>query len=261
MTIHIKKQIAALGEAVIKGLQEKFSYKDITPFEYQCVMYNEAAKRIRNYEHPFFIKAAVSAGKTVGFAMIASTCQRLGLPFMLLARQAEIVSQDSDELTNFGVKNSVYCAGLNTKAAYFPIIVGSEGTVVNGLDKALADYAPLVMGIDECHQVDWEDLAEAIEHDEPHEMMIRAATEAYMINGEVVPRGTAHHSFDTVDFGTGRAQYTIIIMEMMRRCRKVHGRELRIFGMTGSEFRGVVPILQSSCRPCIGLRQSPDSPA
>ncbi|QPD96279.1 DNA helicase [Enterobacter phage N5822] len=42
--------------------------------------------------------------------------------------------------------------------------------------------------------------------------------------------------------GTGRTQYTLIIREMQRRCKETYGHELRIFGMTGSEFRGVVPI-------------------
>lgn len=243
MTMNIKKQIAALGEEYIKRIQERFTFGSMTPYEYQVVMYNEIAKRIANYEHPFYIKASVSAGKTVGFAMIAAQVQVMKLQMLILARQAEIVQQDSEELTNFGVKNSVYCAGLNIKSAYFPIVVGSEGTVVGGLNKALADFCPMVLGIDECHQVDWEDLADAIENKESVEQMMRGKDQPYMVNGEVVPADHKPHDFDVVVNGTGRAQYTIIIVEMQNRCRAKHGRELRIFGMTGSEFRGVVPIL------------------
>lgn len=243
MVMSIQKQIAALPEEYMKRTKERFTFGGITPYDYQVVMYKETAKRIANYEHPFYIKASVSAGKTIGFAMVAAQCQAMGLPMMILARQAEIVQQDSEELSNFGVKNSVYCAGLNTKSAYFPIVVGSEGTVANGLDKSLSDFYPMVLGIDECHQVDWEDLAEAIENDEPRELMSRAKDKPYRVNEQLVEEDYKPHDFDVVEYGTGRAQYTIIIMELMRRCRERYGRELRVFGMTGSEFRGVVPIL------------------
>lgn len=250
----IHKQIEELGEEKIKELQAKFTFGDIVPYAYQCVMYDEIAKRIGAYKHPFFVKASVSAGKTVGFAMVAARCREMksakfpkGLSMAILARQAEIVSQDSEELTNFGVPNSVYCAGLNTKSAHFPIVVGSEGSVANGLFKALGDFTPMVLGIDECHQVDWEDLADAIDKKESYEEMTRPKDEAYMINGEVVDKGlkitNLMEQMGTVSPGTGRSQYTVIIVELMKRCQQVHGKELRIFGMTGSEFRGTTPIL------------------
>lgn len=248
MIPNIEKQIAALGEETIRKIQERFTVGDIVPYPYQVVAYTEIAKRMRNYQHPFFIKASVSAGKTLMFAMVAAQCRKMGLKMMVLARQAEIVDQDSEEITNLGVPNSIYCAGLKTKSAYFPIVVGSEGTVVNGLFKSLGDYAPHVIGIDECHQVDWEDLADAIENDES---LIQMTTK----KGEKVknPDYDITNAHECDEFligedglpmeGTGRTQYTVIIMEMMRRCRKEYGHELRIFGMTGSEFRGVVPIL------------------
>lgn len=243
----IAKQIAELGDQRIKEIQDKYTFGGITPYAYQCVMFDEIGKRIGKYQHPFFVKASVSAGKTVGFAMIASRIREMGLSGMILARQAEIVSQDSEELTNFGVPNSVYCAGLNTKSAYFPIIVGSEGTVSNGLFKALGDFAPLVLGIDECHQVDWEDLADSEEKNESYEEMTRSKDEAYLINGEVCEPGikisTLNEQMSTVQPGAGRAQYTIIIRTLQKRCREVNHKELRIFGMTGSEFRGITPIL------------------
>lgn len=241
----IDKQIEELGPDKIAELQQRFTFKGITPYPYQCVMYNEIGKRIAKYRHPFFVKASVSAGKTIGFAMVAKRCNEMGLSMMILARQAEIVSQDSEEITNFGVPNSVYCAGLNTKSAYFPVVVGSEGTVANGLFKALGDFTPMVLGIDECHQVDWEDLADAIANNETYDQMSRGDDEPYMVDGVVVDRGAmaVDERLHVVVKGTKRAQYTMIIMELMRRCKEVHGKELRIFGMTGSEFRGTTPIL------------------
>ncbi|HAC8812681.1 TPA_asm: ATP-dependent helicase [Salmonella enterica] len=229
MIPNIEKQIADLGEEKIRAIQKRFTVGDIVPYEYQCVAYVEIAKRLSRYEHPFFVKAAVSAGKTMMFAMVAAQCKKMSLKALFLARQSEIVDQDSKEISAFGVPNSVYCAGLNTKSAYFPIVVGSEGTVINGLNKALGDYVPQVLGIDECHQVNWNDIVEAEENGESIEQMM--TTKGEQVEG------------NPLLIGTGRAQYTIIIFEMRRRCREVHGHELRIFGMTGSEYRGIDPIL------------------
>lgn len=234
MIPNIDKQIEDLGVERIKAIQERFTVGDIVPYEYQCVAYVEIAKRLSRYEHPFFVKAAVSAGKTIIFAMVAAQCKRMGLKALFLARQSEIVDQDSKEISAFGVPNSVYCAGLNTKSAYFPIVVGSEGTVIGGLNKALGDYVPQVLGIDECHQVNWNDIVEAEENGESIEQMMTPKGEQVEENPLLI--------------GTGRAQYTIIIAEMRRRCLETYGHQLRIFGMTGSEYRGIDPILVEDTR-------------
>ncbi|MDQ4166649.1 DNA helicase [Escherichia phage LeonhardEuler] len=238
MTINIKKQIALLGEDYIKRTQERFTVGEVVPYPYQVVAYAEIAKRLSNYEHPFFVKASVSAGKTIIFAMVAKQCQKMGLKMLVLARQGEIVDQDSEEIDNFGVTNSIFSASLGIKSCYFPIVVGSEGTVANGLNNELADFVPHVIGIDECHQVDWEDLAQAIDGKETMEQM-REEKGKIIMEGGISLIGNDGKPL----LGTKRSQYTIVIMEMMRRCKEVHGHDLRIFGMTGSEFRGVVPIL------------------
>ena len=189
----IEQQIEAYADK-IPLIQKRFTVGNIVPYPYQAVAYIETAKRIAKYEHPFYIKASVSAGKTIMIAMLAAQCKAMNLPMMVLARQAEIVKQDSEEISNLDVPNSVYCAGLGTKAAYFPIVVGSEGTVVNGLFKMLGDYVPSVLAIDECHQVDWQDLAEAIANNESFEYMSRPKDKPYRVNGELVDAeiGRAH---------------------------------------------------------------------
>lgn len=238
VTMNIKKQIAMYGDDSIKSIQDRFTVGEIQPYPYQAVAYMETAKRIGKYEHPFYVKASVSAGKTIIFAMVAAQCKRMGLSMMLLARQAEIVQQDSEELGNFGVSNSVYCAGLNVKSAYFPIVVGSEGSVANGMEKALGDYYPHVLGIDECHQVDWEDLAQAIEGKETKLQMASEKGELIFENGI-----QQFNDDGTPTVGTKRTNYTQVIIELQKRCRERYNQELRIFGMTGSEYRGVIPIL------------------
>ncbi|WP_312827645.1 DEAD/DEAH box helicase family protein, partial [Escherichia coli] len=104
--MNIEKQIALLGEDYIKRTQERFTVGEVVPYPYQVVAYAEIAKRLSNYEHPFFVKASVSAGKTIIFAMVAKQCQKMGLKMLVLARQGEIVDQDSEEIDNFGVTNS-----------------------------------------------------------------------------------------------------------------------------------------------------------
>ena len=234
MIPNIEKQLAALGDEKIAAIQKRFTVGEIVPYPYQCVAYTEIAKRLARYEHPFFVKAAVSAGKTIIFAMVAAQCRKMGLKMLTLARQSEIVDQDSKEISAFGVPNSVYCAGLGLRGAHFPIVVGSEGTVINGLEKALGDYVPDVLGIDECHQVNWNDIVEARENNETLEQMKTPKGEPVEGNPFLI--------------GTGRTQYTVIIETMRKRCLETNGRELRIFGMTGSEYRGVEPILIEDMR-------------
>ncbi|AFV50963.1 type III restriction protein res subunit [Escherichia phage ADB-2] len=86
--------------------------------------------------------------------------------------------------------------------------------------------------------MDWEDLAQAIDGKETMEQM-RGEKGKIIMDGDIPLIGNDGKPL----LGTKRSQYTIVIMEMMRRCKEVHGHDLRIFGMTGSEFRGVVPIL------------------
>lgn len=234
MIPNIEKQLTALGDEKIAAIQKRFTVGEIVPYPYQCVAYTEIAKRLARYEHPFFVKAAVSAGKTIIFAMVAAQCRKMGLKMLTLARQSEIVDQDSKEISAFGVPNSVYCAGLGLRGAHFPIVVGSEGTVINGLSKALGDYVPDVLGIDECHQVNWFDIVESRENGETLEQMATPKGEPVEGNPFLI--------------GTGRTQYTVIIETMRKRCLETNGRELRIFGMTGSEYRGVEPILIEDMR-------------
>ncbi|QGF21252.1 helicase [Citrobacter phage HCF1] len=248
MIPNIEKQLASLGDEKIAAIQKRFTVGEIVPYPYQCVAYTEIAKRLARYEHPFFVKAAVSAGKTIIFAMVAAQCRKMGLKMLTLARQSEIVDQDSKEISAFGVPNSVYCAGLGLRGAHFPIVVGSEGLLSMGLKRR-----PDVLGIDECHQVNWNDIVEARENNETLEQMKTP-------KGDLVPnpdyditnpKGKSEFLIGNDGLplkGTGRTQYTVIIETMRKRCLETNGRELRIFGMTGSEYRGVEPILIEDMR-------------
>ncbi|WEL95481.1 putative ATP-dependent helicase [Escherichia virus ECH1] len=222
----VEKLVANFDKSRLAEIKRDYSFGEITPYDFQCVTFDAIGKAIGKYEAPFIADLSVSAGKTIILAMIGKRMEQLGLPYMVLSRQSEIVSQDSEELRNFGIRNSVYCAGLNVKSVYYPTIVASEGTAANGLFKGLGDYVPAVIAIDECHMVDHMDIVEAEENEETFEQMSTAKGEMVFKDGEY-----------TGLTGTGRSQYTLIITEMKRRCREKYKRELRIFGLTGSPYR------------------------
>lgn len=197
-----------IAQMDIDALRGAVDTGKIDPRMYQWLCYYLTGNAIRNYKGPAFITASVGAGKTIMIAMVAARFSQMGYEGMILARQAEIIDQDAEELWNLNVKNSLFSASLGRKSTAYPVIVGSEGTVINALfsteekTAALGVFAPKFLLIDECHQVDWEDVVS----DQPS------------------------------------TQYGIIINELKRRCRAQHGIELRIFGYTGSPFRGTTSI-------------------
>lgn len=162
-----------IEETDCDAIRAKFTQTPYQAFDYQCATYRLIAEEIRNKKSlPFVIKAAVSAGKSTMQAMIAARVQQMNdqqerngrepYPFLLISRQGEIVKQNAEELWDYGVRNSIFCAGLSSKAAAYPVICGSEGTIVGALaDKVnpetgkvthgkLKDYTPYFVAIDEC---------------------------------------------------------------------------------------------------------------
>jgi hypothetical protein len=95
----------------------------------------------------------------------------MGWEGLVIARQPEIIEQDAEELWNLSVKNSLFSAALGRKSTAYPLIAGTEGTIINGIfDKkdesgnvlskgSLSDFCPRYILIDECHQMNWEDVA------------------------------------------------------------------------------------------------------
>lgn len=239
----LERQIAAIDkDAILRALGDL----PVTPYDHQFVAYEACQQAIRKYPGPVIVDAAVSAGKTIMIAMLARRIRDLGYPAMILSRQAEIIDQDHEELKNFQVWSSIYCAGINnTKSNKFPIIVGSEGTVIGGIKpgEKLANYAPLFLLIDECHHVNIEDLIRSENRKVPEYLVEDGA---YVLDefGEKVQVG--EHVGETYEemIESGRAAYTIIIRTFQERCRRIHGKELRIIGYTGTPYRGCESIIQ-----------------
>lgn len=210
MTHKIDTMIAELD---IDKLRSVVHTGEIEPRPYQWLVYEKTAEVIRKFGRdpkPSFVTASVGAGKTIMIAMIARRFQDMGWEGLVIARQGEIIEQDAEELWNLSVKNSLFSASLGRKSTAYPLIAGTEGTIINGLfDKkddsgnilskgALSDFCPRYILIDECHQMNWEDVVSE----------------------------------------SPETQYGVIMTELNRRCKAKYGHDVIVIGYTGSPFRG-----------------------
>lgn len=212
----MQKIDAMIAELDMDKLRASIHTGEIEPRPYQWLVYEKTAEVIRKFgkqPKPSYVTASVGAGKTIMIAMIARRFQDMGWEGLVIARQGEIIEQDAEELWNLSVKNSLFSASLGRKAYAYPIIAGTEGTIINGLfDKTaddgtvtkslLSDFSPRYILVDECHQVNWQDIIS----EQPE------------------------------------TQYGVIMNELNRRCKAKYGHEVIVIGYTGSPFRGVESI-------------------
>ena len=212
----MQKIDSMIADLDMDKLRASINTGEIEPRPYQWLVYEKTAEVIRKFgkqPKPSYVTASVGAGKTIMIAMIARRFQDMGWEGLVIARQGEIIEQDAEELWNLSVKNSLFSASLGRKAYAYPLIAGTEGTIINGLfDKTaddgtvtkslLSDFSPRYILVDECHQVNWQDIIS--EHPE--------------------------------------TQYGVIMNELNRRCKEKYGHEVIVIGYTGSPFRGVESI-------------------
>lgn len=204
---------AMIAELDIDKLRSVVHTGEIEPRPYQWLVYEKTAEVIRKFgkdPKPSFVTASVGAGKTIMIAMIARRFQDMGWEGLVIARQGEIIEQDAEELWNLSVKNSLFSAALGRKSTAYQLIAGTEGTIINGLfDKkdesgniiskgALSDFCPRYILVDECHQMNWEDVVSE----------------------------------------SPETQYGVIMTELNRRCKAKYGHDVIAIGYTGSPFRG-----------------------
>ena len=99
------------------------------------------------------VDAAAGAGKTIMMALIAQHVHQRGGRVLQIARQPILAEQTYREFYDFGVPAAMYAAKFN-KRQVAQITVGTEGTIVNGLEDFNKPVDLLL--IDESHQVDIE---------------------------------------------------------------------------------------------------------
>lgn len=148
------------------------TFGKITPYPFQWEIIEDVKQYIRDQRARFkagepvqygFVTAYVSAGKTIILGALAAHCTNVGAKCLILTRTGELVSQNADECWNMNCPVSVYSASSGYKKRInsdYKVIVGSEGTVVNGLETDLAGFVPHIILIDECHEVNHFDVVD-----------------------------------------------------------------------------------------------------
>jgi DNA repair protein RadD len=173
--------------------------------EYQLPIHSASLQHCKESFDAVVIAASVGAGKTVNIAALAKQVSSVGGSVLVLARQGELIEQNSKMAWRCGLKNSVFSASLNSKSTFYPVVFGTEGTVARSLDTDFKDRKFNVILIDECHMVDHVDLLDALN-----------------------PKKQ----------GAEYTQYTKIITHFLRLNPKT-----RIIGYTGSPYRGKEDII------------------
>jgi len=149
-------------------LQSKIKFK---PRDYQEPILESIIAHCKKKDaKPAFVDMSVGAGKTAIYAFIADHVASKGGKVMVLARQGELVEQNSGFCWKAGFKNSVYSASLKQKSKKYPIVYASEGTVARQIGeggdfgytertdgKITANWCPDLLMVDECHQINMED--------------------------------------------------------------------------------------------------------
>lgn len=173
--------------------------------EYQLPAHIATIEHCKASPEPAFHNMSVGAGKTINIGFMCQHVTDKGGKVLVLARQGELIQQNSDDAWSIGVKNSIFSASLNKFSTTFDCVMGTEGTVSNHLLNAFSQWIPSLILIDECHMVDWQDVEKCI---------------------SVMKSGG---DFYELDF----TQYAKIIAHFMLKNTK-----LRVIGYTGSPYRG-----------------------
>lgn len=140
------------------------------PRDYQVPIIESIINHCKKSNDPAFVDISVGGGKTSIYAFVAEHVANKGGKVMVLARQGELVEQNSDFAWKAQVKNSVYSASLKKKSKWYPVIYASEGTIARQIGEG-GDFGyttnqngslnftwvPDLLMIDEAHMVNYED--------------------------------------------------------------------------------------------------------
>ncbi len=151
-----------------------------TPRPLQQAAVDEIVQHMRSKStgtDPIVLEASVGAGKSLMLAMLAGHVTKNNGRVMMLARQAELIEQNSAEAIEIGVNNSIFCASLNNlKSTFYPAVYGTEGSIYRALDKEFDGIKIDLLLIDECHQVPF---------DNPDTMMMKIIYELQRRNPKI----------------------------------------------------------------------------
>lgn len=180
--------------------------------EYQQPAHDATVEHCKKTNKPAFHNQSVGAGKTIQIAFFAKHVSDKGGRVLVLARQGELIDQNSTDAWEVGCKNSVFSASLGKRSTYYPVIMGTEGTVRRALDAEFKSLKFNALLIDECHEVPWRETIECI---------------------EALKNGVDIYDGKTDSGKPLFPQYSVIIAHLLSI-----NPNMRIIGYSGSPFRG-----------------------
>lgn len=128
--------------------------------EYQLPAHIATIEHCKKSNEPAFHSMSVGAGKTINIAFIAKHIAEKGGRVLVLARQGELIDQNSADAWAIQLKNSVFSASLGKRSIFYPVIFGTEGTVQRALDNEFKSLKFSAILIDECFSPDTKVLTE-----------------------------------------------------------------------------------------------------
>lgn len=146
--------------ATARAVDYALTFGPIDPRDYQWETHHRSIEHFKDKDtgtEPAYIDASVGAGKTINIGMLAKHISSKGGTVLALARQGELIEQNSADAWLMDCQNSTFSAALGVKSTHYPVVMGTEGTVCRALHKQLLNFRPHALLIDECHMVDWED--------------------------------------------------------------------------------------------------------
>ena len=134
----------------------------ITLRDYQQDAHEKTILHCRSSNKPAFHNHSVGAGKTILIAFDMLNTVNKGGRALCLARQGELIEQNSDDYRLIGGKCSIYSASLNRASTFYPAVFGTEGTVYRAIQNDFKSLHFDLLTVDECHMIDWQDVLECM---------------------------------------------------------------------------------------------------
>lgn len=132
--------------------------KEARPYQQECL--DVAIKSLSESIDPVLLNVATGGGKSLLNSFLAEWGVSQGYDVLCITSFAELVAQNSDELTDQGNHNSIFCATLNQKKHRAKIVVATPQSLWSAIKSGnhpLKDRKFGLMLVDEVHRVNYED--------------------------------------------------------------------------------------------------------
>src|SRR6201995_63479 len=116
--------------------------------DYQQTAVDHVVQYFKKKREPALVVLPTGAGKSLVIAELARVAKGRVL---VLAHVKELVEQNHEKYTSYGLSAGIFSAGLGKKDREHKAIFGSVQSIARAPDEFFTDFSLLV--IDECHRV------------------------------------------------------------------------------------------------------------